>query len=157
MRLWKQNNQDDLFDKGKKSQYTKQLRHERILYGWELIQLPFVSGIEVWVLRNRNLRTGSGQECSSHKKNLLCAARVPGGVNCKGNVYKFPYIQDFPVCMGTLREDVHCARKENCCFATRARHGILLAKFHFTYRIFLYVWEHFVRRIYEMHNLSACL
>ena len=29
----------------------------------------------------------SGQECSSTKVDFVCAVRVPGGVNCKGNVH----------------------------------------------------------------------
>ena len=29
----------------------------------------------------------SGQECSSTKVVFICAVRVPGGVNCRGNVY----------------------------------------------------------------------
>ena len=29
----------------------------------------------------------SGQECSSTKADFICAARVPGGVNCRGNVH----------------------------------------------------------------------
>lgn len=45
--------------------------------GYSIAELPFVSGDDVWVLRNRNLRTVSGQECSSTKWNLLCAARLP--------------------------------------------------------------------------------
>ena len=32
-----------------------------------IAKLPCVSGVDVWVLRNRNLRTGSGQEWSSPK------------------------------------------------------------------------------------------
>lgn len=30
--------------------------------GWIIVGLPFISGDDVWVLRNRNLRTVSGQE-----------------------------------------------------------------------------------------------
>ena len=29
----------------------------------------------------------SGQECSSTKADFICAVRVPGGVNCRGNVH----------------------------------------------------------------------
>ncbi len=39
---------------------------------------PSVSGVDVWVPRNRNLRTVSGQEWSSTKQDLLCAAGAPG-------------------------------------------------------------------------------
>ena len=42
------------------------------------VELPSISGVDVWVLRNRNLWTVSGQECSSTKQKLLCAVRVPG-------------------------------------------------------------------------------
>lgn len=83
-----------------------------ILYGWELTQQPFASGDEVWVLRNGNLRNGSGQECSSHKKNLPCAVRVPGGVNCGGNVCKFPSVQDFYYTGEKMKKCVMCPR--NC-------------------------------------------
>ena len=41
-------------------------------------ELPRISDIDVRVLRNGNLRIVSGQEWSSTKQNLLCAARVPG-------------------------------------------------------------------------------
>ena len=51
------------------------------------VLLPFISGDEVWVLRNGCLRTVSGWEQSSTKQNFPCAARVPGGVNCRGNGY----------------------------------------------------------------------
>lgn len=47
--------------------------------------LPFTGGDEVWVLRNKCLRIVSGWEQSSTKQKYLCAARVPGGVTCKGN------------------------------------------------------------------------
>lgn len=43
---------------------------------------PFVN-VEVWVLRNGYLRTVSGWEHSSTKRNLPCAARKPGGVDCR--------------------------------------------------------------------------
>ena len=33
----------------------------------------------------------SGQECSSTKGDFVCAVRVPGGVNCKGNGYGFRF------------------------------------------------------------------
>lgn len=39
---------------------------------------PGVSDADVWVSRNGNLRTVSGQECSSTKWNLSCAVRMPG-------------------------------------------------------------------------------
>ena len=55
------------------------------------VLLPFISGDEVWVLRNGCLRTVSGWEQSSTKQNFPCAARVPGGVNCKGNGYGFRF------------------------------------------------------------------
>ena len=51
------------------------------------MQLPFISGVEVWVSRNMCRRIVSGQECSSTKADFVCAVRVPGGVNCKGNVH----------------------------------------------------------------------
>lgn len=51
------------------------------------VLLPSISGDEVWVLRNGCLRTVSGWEQSSTKQNFPCAARVPGGVNCRGNGY----------------------------------------------------------------------
>ena len=35
--------------------------------GFWAVKLPFASGVEVWVLRNRNLRTVSGWEQSSTK------------------------------------------------------------------------------------------
>ena len=71
--------------------------------------MPLISGDEVWVLRNRNLRIWSGQECSSHKKNLLCAVRVPGGVNCEGNVCKFHLVQDF-LCEGRSQTEAQESR-----------------------------------------------
>lgn len=43
-----------------------------------IVRQPLVSGVDVRVLRNRNLRTVSGQEWSSTKQELLCAARAPG-------------------------------------------------------------------------------
>ena len=55
------------------------------------VWLPFISGVEVWVLRNGCLRTVSGWEQSSTKQNFPCAVRVPGGVNCKGNTYGFMF------------------------------------------------------------------
>ena len=55
------------------------------------VWLPFISGVEVWVLRNGCLRTVSGWEQSSTKQNFPCAVRVPGGVNCKGNAYGFMF------------------------------------------------------------------
>ena len=55
------------------------------------VWLPFISGVEVWVLRNGCLRTVSGWEQSSTKQNFPCAVRVPGGVNCKGNAYGFVF------------------------------------------------------------------
>lgn len=39
---------------------------------------PFISDVDVWVLRNGNLRIVSGQEWSSTKRNLPCAVRKPG-------------------------------------------------------------------------------
>ena len=42
------------------------------------VGLPFVSGVEVWVLRDGNPRTVSGRERSSTKWNLLGAVRSPG-------------------------------------------------------------------------------
>ena len=57
--------------------------------GHWFMQLPFISGDEVWVLRNMCRRTVSGQECSSTKVDFICAVRVPGGVNCKGNVHRY--------------------------------------------------------------------
>ena len=45
--------------------------------GCLLVEPPFASGVEAWVLCNRNLRIVSGQEWSSTKKNLLCDVRVP--------------------------------------------------------------------------------
>ena len=41
-----------------------------------IVKLPLVSGVDVWVLRDGNLRTVSGQECSSTKQELPGAARV---------------------------------------------------------------------------------
>ena len=55
--------------------------------GYFFIELPFTSGVDVWVLRGGNLRTRSGWEHSSLKKNLSGDVRVPGGVNYGGNVY----------------------------------------------------------------------
>ena len=46
--------------------------------GYLFVEPPFISGVDAWVLRNRNLRTVSGWEHSSTKKDLLCAARSPG-------------------------------------------------------------------------------
>lgn len=46
--------------------------------GLLIVELPLISGVDFWVSRNRNLRTGSGQEWSSPKQKLLCAVRVPG-------------------------------------------------------------------------------
>ena len=46
--------------------------------GFLAAKQPFISGDEAWVLRNRNLWTGSGQEWSSPKWMHLCAARAPG-------------------------------------------------------------------------------
>jgi hypothetical protein len=37
-----------------------------------------LSGVEDWVLRNRNLQTPSGPEGSSGKHELLCAVGLPG-------------------------------------------------------------------------------
>ncbi len=37
-----------------------------------------LSGVEDWVLRNRNLQTPSDPEGSSGKQELLCAVGVPG-------------------------------------------------------------------------------
>ena len=48
------------------------------IWGLYFAELPLESGVEVWVLRNRNLWTVSGQECSSTKQKLLCAVRLPG-------------------------------------------------------------------------------
>ena len=48
------------------------------IWGLYPVELPSISGVDVWVLRNRNLWTVSGQECSSTKQKLLCAVRLPG-------------------------------------------------------------------------------
>ena len=48
------------------------------IWGLFLVELPSISGVDVWVLRNRTLWTVSGQEWSSTKQNHLCAVRVPG-------------------------------------------------------------------------------
>ena len=45
----------------------------------------------------------SGWEQSSTKRNLLCAVRVPGGVNCKGNVYWPRSTQSARFCMPLTR------------------------------------------------------
>ena len=63
--------------------------------GHWFMQLPFISGDEVWVLRNMCRRTVSGQECSSTKVDFVCAVRVPGGVNCRGNVHGYR-IRSYP-------------------------------------------------------------
>ncbi len=42
-----------------------------------------LTNVEVWVLRNGYLRTVSGWEHSSTKRNCPCAVRVPGGVGRK--------------------------------------------------------------------------
>lgn len=42
--------------------------------------------VDTKVLCDAMLSTVSGWEHSSTKWNLSCAVRVPGGVNCKGNV-----------------------------------------------------------------------
>ena len=47
-------------------------------FGYLLVELPFVSGVDVLVLRNGNFRTVSGQEWSSTKRDLSCAVRLPG-------------------------------------------------------------------------------
>ena len=41
-----------------------------------IVKLPLISGVDVWVLRDGNLRTVSGQECSSTKQDLPGAVRV---------------------------------------------------------------------------------
>ena len=54
--------------------------------GYFFVEQPFTSDDDVWVLRGGNLRTRSGWEHSSLKKNLPGDVRVPGGVNYGGNV-----------------------------------------------------------------------
>ena len=44
-------------------------------FGFVVGKLPLMMGVDVLVLRNRNLRTVSGRERSSTKQNLLCAVR----------------------------------------------------------------------------------
>ena len=51
--------------------------------------MPSVSSVEVWVLRNRNPQTVSGQECSSTTRKLLCAAGMPGGAGCRRKSHTF--------------------------------------------------------------------
>ena len=41
-----------------------------------IVRLHLISGVDVWVLRDGNLRTVSGQECSSTKQDLPGAVRV---------------------------------------------------------------------------------
>ena len=43
-----------------------------------IVRLPLISGVDVWVLRDEDLRTVSGQECSSTKQGSLGAVRVLG-------------------------------------------------------------------------------
>jgi hypothetical protein len=45
---------------------------------FHIVEQPYLSDVDGWVLRNRNLRTVSGLDGSSTKWNLLCAVRLPG-------------------------------------------------------------------------------
>ena len=78
---------------------------------------------------------------------------MPGGVNCKGNVYKFPYIQDFLI-LYVWKRGCALAHKDNVAARLRSAQKILQAKFYCTG--FLHLWD-LVENLYRMEmQMKTC-